>query len=198
MPAAKRYKMERTMKKKRLLICGILIIAALIGTIYLIKSDSFNRKSNYLKYDEDGILLIYKQSPAGETNIYESYVTTIILYNDGKVELIGTFTNGHQIMEEFNISEIHVKSLQNTIARVNFMELEEDVSTDSSDGSYYYITVNTKTKTHKSGGLNPDNNRYLELKKNIEDVIPTQVNNEFNKKINTYINCTREDTSGTS
>lgn len=154
------------MKKKNIIISLIVII--IVATIGILISNNtiFNRENNYLKFNSDEILLEYTVAPAyGKYD--EMYDRTTKIYNDGKAEIL----NDNKVIDTFYINKLDIVSLQSTIARVTFMELDEDVSTKSADGTYRSITVNTKTETHTSKGLNPSNKRFCELQKVVEDII---------------------------
>ena len=141
-----------------ILLSIVLIFGILLGTNIIFKD-------NYLEFNNDGILLTYTVTPVyGQFSEMYDIVTKI--YNNGKIEIL----HDNQIVDTFTIGENHIKSLQNEIARVNFMELDEDVSTISADGGYYSITVNTKTKTHTSKGLNPSDKRFCKLETAIKNM----------------------------
>lgn len=151
------------MNKTKIVIFAV-IITVIIGILISIRV--INRENNYLEFNSDGVLLTYTVSPTyGE--IDKMYDKTTKIYNDGKIEII----HDNQIIESFHIDEMYIISLQSTIARVNFMELDENVSTESEDGDYFSITVNTKTETHTSNGLNPVNKRFCTLQTTIKDIV---------------------------
>lgn len=147
------------MKKKDIIISLIVITVIVILFIN-------NVGNNYLKFNSEGVLLEHTITPVyGE--IDEMYDRTTKIYNNGKVEII----HDNQIIDTFTIDEIYIRSLQREIARVNFMQLDGDVSTISTDGAYHSITVNTKTETHISKGLNPSNKRFCTLESTVRDII---------------------------
>ena len=80
---------------------------------------------------------------------------------------------------EFEISDLDWSSMVNVLTRVNFMELEEDMSTKDivDDGSSYYIMVETTNAVNISGGYeagydaDPDSKRFAEAREMIENAI---------------------------
>lgn len=131
---------------------------------------------NYLDFTDD-ILVCYQTTPAYHSEY--SVAKNIIIYNNGKgVYEEKTISGKYHASVEFEIDENHITTLQNVIARVNFMELDEDISTDSCDGDYKYITVYADDTSHKSGGLNPNTKRFTRL----EDVILTNVPDDVVKE----------------
>ncbi len=64
---------------------------------------------------------------------------------------------GQYEITEYEITDDEWSSIVNVLTRVNFMELDEDVSTESvvDDGSSYYIMVETSDAVHTSGGYCP-------------------------------------------
>ena len=147
--------------KKWILICILLIAVSVIitGCDYLGK--------NKLEFSSNGILLMYSWKPAGETTVDNMYDRITKIYNDGKVDVF----HDDQFIRSFDINSSNIKKLQDKIVEVKFMELEEDIDTNTYDGSYHYITVYTETATHTSGGLNPDNSKFKKLKDIIEDIV---------------------------
>lgn len=77
---------------------------------------------------------------------------------------------GQYEVTEFEITDHEWSSIVNVLTRVNFMELDEDMSTESivDDGSSYYIMVETSDSVHTSGGYcpgiddNDDSRRFAE------------------------------------
>ena len=81
---------------------------------------------------------------------------------------------------EFEITDLEWSSIVNVLTRVNFMELEENMSTKEliDDGSSYTICVETSDGTHVSGGYmagydkDSDSRRFAKAKEMIENAIP--------------------------
>lgn len=138
--------------------------------------------NNYLNFTDD-ILVCYQTTPVYDSEY--SISKNITIYNNGKgVYEEETISGKYHASVEFDIDETRITSLQNIISRVNFMELDEDISTDSCDGSYKYITVYADDTNHKSGGLNPDAKRFTSL----EDAILVNVPNDAIKKCDEKLN----------
>ena len=80
---------------------------------------------------------------------------------------------------EFEISDLDWSSMVNVLTRVNFMELEEDMSTKDivDDGASYFIMVETTNAVNISGGYvagyddDPDSRRFAEAREMIENAI---------------------------
>ena len=80
---------------------------------------------------------------------------------------------------EFGITDLQWSSIVNVLTRVNFMELEEDMSTKEiiDDGSSYYIKVETSDAVNVSGGYcagyddDADSRRFAEAKEMIGNAI---------------------------
>lgn len=77
---------------------------------------------------------------------------------------------GQYEVTEYEITDLEWSSIVNILTRVNFMELDEDMSTKDlvDDGSSYYIMVETTDSSHTSGGYcagyddNADSRRFAE------------------------------------
>lgn len=78
---------------------------------------------------------------------------------------------------EFEIDELQWSSIVNVMTRVNFMELDEDMSTKDliDDGASYYIRVETSDGVHTSGGYmagyddNSDSTRFARAREMVEN-----------------------------
>ena len=85
----------------------------------------------------------------------------------------------HYEITEFGISDLQWSSIVNVLTRVNFMELEEDMSTREiiDDGSSYYIKVETSDAVNFSGGYvagyddDADSRRFAQAREMIENAI---------------------------
>ena len=86
---------------------------------------------------------------------------------------------GQYEVTEYEITDLDWSSIVNILTRVNFMELDEDMSTKDlvDDGSSYYIMVETADSVHTSGGYcagiddNADSRRFAEAREMIENAI---------------------------
>lgn len=154
---------------KRIVIFAICVILLMVAPYVwvIFNSTSLEEKGNtdFNLADKD-LLLVYTDRIAWESrnNI------TVKIYNNGKTEVF----NYHNIVENYIIDEAGMNTIKKTIAKVNFMELDKDVSTDSCDGAYYSITVFADGENHTSEGLNPDNKRFCKLEDVILDVMEKQ------------------------
>ncbi len=124
---------------------------------------------NHLNFTDE-ILVCYQSIPSLEES--DEAIVNVTVYNSGKGIYEKITPEGKQASVEFNIDESGIKSIQNIVARVNFMELDEDVSTDSQDGTFEYITAYADGTSHKSGGLNPTVDGFTRLKEVIFDSVP--------------------------
>lgn len=80
---------------------------------------------------------------------------------------------------EYEITDLEWSSIVNVLTRVNFMELDEDMSTEEliDDGATYAIRVETTDSVNTSGGYmagyddNADSRRFAEAREMIENAI---------------------------
>ncbi len=83
---------------------------------------------------------------------------------------------------EYEMSDLQWTTIVNILTRVNFMELDEDMSTKDTvdDGSSYYIRVETAGSANTSGGYaagidkDADSRRFAEARQAIENAINTK------------------------
>ncbi len=82
-------------------------------------------------------------------------------------------------LTEYEISDLEWSSIVNVLTRVNFMELDEDMSTKEiiDDGASLYIRVETTDSVNTSGGYmagyddNADSRRFAKAREMIENAI---------------------------
>ena len=83
----------------------------------------------------------------------------------------------HYDVTEYEITDTEWSSIVNVLTRVDFMALDEEMSTKDivDDGSSYYIKVETSDSTHISGGYcaglddDPDSRRFAEAREMIDN-----------------------------
>lgn len=177
------------MKKRYIVLTFILMICILIGIgIYNIL-----KTKNYLKFNEDGCLLTYKTSSAGDSSFEDWYYRLITIYNNGKGEISAYFPKDRysnqfdkKIAIEFNLDETKMNSLKSYIARTGFVNLEKDLSTNSVDGTYKTMTVYLRDNVYEVFGLNIENKNFNLLVESMSNIIGKDVFDEYNKEFNNF------------
>ncbi|MDD6396081.1 MAG: hypothetical protein PUB37_07915 [Firmicutes bacterium] len=135
---------------------------------------------NHLRFTDD-ILVCYQYVPYLEES--DEAIVNISVFNSGKCVYEKITPSGKQASVEFEIDKSSVKSIQNVIARVNFMELDEDVSTGGENGAFDYITAYADGTSRKSGGLNPAEDSFTSLKEAVLDSVPESAIEECDAKL---------------
>lgn len=131
-----------------------------------------------IDFSED-VFLKYTSSPAGECASYEFFDTNIEVSSDGTVKIYcDDFEDIYS--EEYPIKTIHlskedINDLKDAIEENNIMDLRKNLSTDSCDGGYQYLTVYTDGDKHKTGGLNVSNRRFGRVESLIFDMVGEDV-----------------------
>lgn len=157
------------MKKFGVVIVGAILVMLLSGCRVVInRGERVDGKSNEWMSFPDGVFLKYTYAPAGEISVYEMFDTNVEISSDGSVRI---YCNGfpEAFMDEYPIrtmqlSEEGVAALKEAILENNILSLREDISSESNDGDYYYLTVYTEDGEHRTGGLNPINKKFMAVK----------------------------------
>ncbi len=129
----------------------------------------------------DEILACYQSIPLLDQS--DDAIVNVTIYNNGEAVYEKITSSGSQAAIEFKIDHSDVKSIQKVMARVNFIELDEDIGVDGLDGTFEYITAYANGINRKSGGLNPTESRFTLLRDAILDVVPDSVIEECNAKL---------------
>src|SRR5699024_11324660 len=77
------------------------------------------------------------------------------------------------------LSEDEVSDVQDVIEEEKFWKLPKDVTTPSEDGGSSYVTVNLKNDYKKVGGLNPDNDRFLNIRQSRSEEHTSELQSRF-------------------
>lgn len=135
---------------------------------------------NHLTFTDD-FLVCYQSIPSLEES--DEAIVNVTIYNSGKGTYEKITPSGKRASVEFEIDKSDVKAIQNVMARVNFMELDEDVSTGGDDGAFEYITAYADGTSRKSGGLNPTVDRFTLLKDAVLDSVPNSAIEECDAEL---------------
>lgn len=135
---------------------------------------------NHLRFTDD-ILVCYQSVPYLEDS--DEAIVNISVFNSGKCVYEKITPSGKQASVEFEIDKSSVKSIQNVMARTNFMNLDEDISTGGENGAFEYITAYADGTSRKSGGLNPADNRFVLLKEAVFKSVPESAIEECDAKL---------------
>ncbi len=128
--------------------------------LILIFSGCTNSKINFSK----NVFLKYYYAPAGECTSYEFYHRNIEVSSDGTVKIYcdefeETHTNKYPT-KEIQLSEEDITALKDAIMKNHIISLPKDISEDSCDGGYSYLTIYTVDGIHETGGLNVSNKKF--------------------------------------
>lgn len=162
--------MEELMKRIRIVIMTTFLLSL------------FTACSNKASFSND-VFLKYTYSPAGECMNLEFFDRNVEVSSDGMVTIYcDDFEEKYS--DEYpttviQLSEEDITKLKKAITKNRIMFLPRSLSTDSCDGSYSYLTIYSKNKEHKTGGLNVDNESFQE----VEDMLWSMIGDDFNELI---------------
>ena len=98
-------------------------------------------------------------------------ITLVITPTFGNGPLISDkttiYSNGDVVAShgKFNVGESNAAKLIKKFYDNGFFDWSDNLSTDSSDGSFIYFEVVTEKNYFKKGGLNPDFEKFVDCKK---------------------------------
>ncbi len=131
-----------------------------------------------LDFSED-VFLKYTSSLAGECASFEFFDTNIEVSSDGTVRIycddFEDIYSEEYPTKTIQLSEEDINELKDAIEENNIMDLRKDLSTESCDGGYQYLTVYTEGDKHKTGGLNVSNRRFGRVESLIFDMVGEDV-----------------------
>ena len=178
-----------TDKIKRIVVAGIILLIGLFLMIACGKTEPQQRQSKKQREPLEVKQVTYLIYCGGLPDV-EMYVITSdlkVTYYSIRPEvdkhydyLAGELPSEDSYeIKEYEISDKDWSKIVNVLTGVEFMELEEDMSTKDlvDDGSSYYIKVETSDSVHASGGYcagyddNAQSRRFAQSKEMIENAI---------------------------
>lgn len=152
-------------KRTAIVATGLLLLSTFTGC---------SRLEPRITFSGD-VFLKYSSAPAGDCQIYELYQTNIEVSSDGTARLYcDDFEEASSDVyptREIKLSEEEITTLKDAIIENDILSLPKDISTESCDGSFYYLTVYTGEGKHETGGLNVDNRRFRYLEGLLYDMV---------------------------
>lgn len=147
-------------KLKKFLVFAFITI--IVASIYLYET-------NRVKPIDftDGMFYKYTYSIAGEDIEYMFYDRNVEVYADGLVRIYydnfeSPLADKYPV-KEFRLTNDEIIEFKECLVLNKIMKFDERLSTDSCDGSFSWMTIYTKDSVHRSGGLNVENENYLDI-----------------------------------
>src|SRR5699024_982114 len=133
--------------------------------------------------------IIASWSPAGPDHILNFYPRKVSISNDGTLRMFTEQTKNIKIGDDAPIVEkqldtSEVEKVKELIEKNKYWKLNENLDSDSLDGSYSYITVNLTDQTKTVGGLNPIEPRFEEIFDYVFDLVGS---NNWSEEIKEHI-----------
>lgn len=160
--------------------------------VILLLLTSCSAKTNYAT---DEPFIIVKYSPAGPDDYRNLYSHNYSIADDGTLMLY-TETGGERSrliigedvpVYEMELDQAKVEKVKQIIEENKFWKLEEDLTTPSEDGAFYYITVNLTDRSKKVGGLNPDHPHFIEIQNYVFDLVDREDARVWKEEIEAHI-----------
>lgn len=150
---------------------------------------SCSQKTNYAT---DGPFVVFTYSPAGPDEFRNMYSRNYALYENGKLILYTEPENKLKIGDNAPVSESQLTSdevaeAKQLIEQNKFWKFKEDVSTESQDGVFLYLTVNLTDESKTVGGLNPSEPKFIEITDYISNLVTKEERKAWNKEIKDHI-----------
>lgn len=163
----------------------------LIGIVFLIFITGCN---NYTNYAKDGPFISVRSSSASMESYEKSYPITYAVYENGTLILStdplkkrGRVIDEDPPEHEVTIDNEKVKEIQSLIEKNNFWKMAEDISIESEDGGYIYVTVHLTDESKTVGGLNPKNDDFLEIQQYVSSVVPSSGFKKWSTQVEEYL-----------
>lgn len=168
------------MKRNSIFLTMLLSALLLIGC---------NSKTNYA-IDEPFIIVSY--APAGPDDYRNLYPVHYALYDDGTFHMYSEEANRMNFGDdapryETQVNEYRVGKVKELIDEKKFWKLNKDITVDSEDGSFHYITVNLTDKSKTVGGLNPENENFFAIGDYVKTLGDKEERRKWIEDIENYI-----------
>ena len=169
------------MKKKLGLFVSIMLFIGFIA--------GCSQKTNYAT---DGPFVLFTYSPAGPDDFRNMYSHNYALYENGKLVLYTEPGNKLKIGDDAPVLEIQVPKddvvkVKQLIEQNKFWKFKKDVSTESQDGVFLYLTVNLTDESKTVGGLNPSEPKFIEITDFISSLVTKEERKSWNEEIKDHI-----------
>lgn len=150
---------------------------------------SCSQKTNY---ETDGPFIIATYSPAGPDDFRNMFSHIVSIRDNGTLQLYTEPTKTLKIgndapVHESQLKKEEIEKIKELIEKNKFWKFKEDLSIDSQDGVFLYITVNLIDQSQKVGGLNPNDPKFIEIFDYVFDLIDDEDYGVWNEEIADYI-----------
>ncbi len=131
-------------------------------------------------------------SPAGPDDFRNMFLQNYFIYENGK--LIVYTEPGKRLkiddnapVYESELSKKEVDQVKTLIEQNKFWKFKEDLTVDSEDGAFLYMTVKLTNESKKVGGLNPNDLKFKELTNHVIDLVNDKDYEFWKKEITNHI-----------
>lgn len=131
--------------------------------------------------------------PAGPDDYRNMFDRNIDVYQDGRMTFYTQDSEGrlknkkNAPIKEVQRSEQEVTLIKDNIEKTQAYKLKKDLSTDSMDGTYVYLTFHWVDESEKVGGLNPDNEVFNQLMDQIKKTAGKDAFKEWEKEATDFM-----------
>lgn len=151
--------------------------------------------SDYTNYEKDSPFMIVSSSSNSAEKFGEYYPVTYSVYEDGTVVLSTEplKERGKKVdaedppTYETHVSEDEIKEIKSLIEKSNFWKLPKDISVESEDGGYIYITVHLTNTSKKVGGLNPSDEDFIHIKQYVSSIVDSTDFKTWDTQVKDYL-----------
>src|SRR5699024_8892986 len=124
----------------------------------------FGCNSDY-NYESEGPFITVTSASAGEIEINEHFDVNYSVYENGDIHLYSSESDDPYIGNDApvfktKISNEEVDQIKHLLEKYKFHKMKDDISVDSEDGSFLYVTVYLEDEAKEVGGLNPDDEQF--------------------------------------
>jgi len=143
-------------------------------------------------YESEGPFITVSSASAGEIEINEHFNVNYSVYENGDLHLYSTERDDPYIGNDApvfktKISNEEVEQIKSLLEKYNFHKMKNDLSVDSEDGSFLYVTVYLEDESKKVGGLNPDDEQFLSIIEYVRGLVKSDDRSAWYEEIREYI-----------
>lgn len=151
--------------------------------------------SDHTNYEENGPFMIVSSSSNSAEKLGEYYPVTYSVYEDGTIILSteplkvrGKKVDAEDPPEyETHVRVEEVKEIQSLIEKSDFWKMNEDISVESEDGGSIYVTVHLTNQSKKVGGLNPNDEDFLNIKQYVSSIVDSTDFKKWDTQVKEYL-----------
>lgn len=167
-----------------------MIVIALLST-FLLFSCTFSNKRT-LQFATEGPFITAAIAPAGPDDYRNLIKKTIAIEQNGTFTLSPSANKQVKLGENpptltGKLTEEEVENIKHLLNEQNVWHLPDDISTESEDGTFLYLSIYLEDEEKQIRGLNPDHEDFLTVHRYLFDLIDDVEYRKWSQEVSEHV-----------